>query len=134
MNRESIIRGIARWYGKAIAPRLVKYGATKAVSAAVVNLAETSPAVAEKLVMAALPAAASKIVDAIVASPESFEETVAALRATVEKDGVRFSVKEVGLESLVPAHQFTIDADEFDKIVESIRGAYAESRAVSARA
>jgi NAD(P)-dependent dehydrogenase (short-subunit alcohol dehydrogenase family) len=134
MNRESIIRGIARWYGKAIVPRLVRYGATKAVSVAAVNLAETNPAVAEKLVMSAVPAAATKLVDAIVASPESFEEIVAALRASVEKEGVRFSVKEVGLEGFMPPHQFTLDAEEFDRIVESIRGAYAESHGVSAGA
>jgi len=130
VNRESIVRGVVRWYGKAIVPRLAKYGVAKAVSVAAVSLAETNPAVAEKLVTSVLPAATLKIVDAIAASPETFEEVVAALRASVGKEGVRFSVKEIGLGGSVPPCQFTIDVDEFDRIVESVRGAYAESRRV----
>lgn len=130
MDKNSLVQGLARWYSEAILPRLASYGATRVLSATMVKLAETRPDLAGKLLLGKVPAL-SDMLDTLVVDEATFDAVVGAMRETVEKDGLRVVIPEYGLSGVLAPHDFTISADELDKIVSYARTAYANSRAAT---
>lgn len=121
MKRESIIRGLAKWAGREIRPRLPQYSAARIAVATFEQLAVSAPAAAEAVAATLLGPVVPALLDA--AGPQF--DAVADALCLAAKNEEKMMVSLPGLfGQTVP---YSVSENDFKSIVSEIRTAEASS-------
>ena len=91
MTKTAIVKGVARWYGKNVVPRIPAFSFAKAAHAAAVVMAEKNPAMAETFLMNLVPPGVGATIQTLAAScadNEVFDLAVKSLREVVETEPI----------------------------------------------
>lgn len=94
MTRAAIVKGIARWYGKEVCPRLPAMSAKKLMSLGAVYAAEQNPAMAETMLVNFKPELAPVLVPLLTAAQDdaAFDAFVDGLSRALEKEPLKIDV------------------------------------------
>lgn len=94
MTRAAIVKGIARWYGKEVCPRLPAMSAKKLMSLGAVYAAEQNPAMAETMLMNFKPELAPVLAPLLNAAQDdaAFDVFIDGLSKALEKEPIRIDV------------------------------------------
>lgn len=91
MTNTAIVKGVARWYGKNVVPRIPAFSFAKAAHAAAVVMAEKNPAMAEAFLLNLLPPGVGAMAQTLAASASDdaiFDLAAVSLREVVEKEPI----------------------------------------------
>ena len=94
MTRAAIVKGIARWYGKEVCPRLPAMSAKKLMILGVVYAAEQNPAMAETMLVNFKPELATVLGPFLTAAQDdaAFDAFVDGLSRALEKEPLKIDV------------------------------------------
>ena len=93
MTKTAIVKGVARWYGKNVVPKIPAFSLTKAAHMAGVLMAEQNPSMAEAFLMNVIPPGVGAMLQTITAAAQDdavFDLALKSLREAVAKEAVSF--------------------------------------------
>ena len=93
MTKTAIVKGMARWYGKNVVPRMPAYSLEKAGHATAVVMMEKNPAIGEMLLMNLIQPGVAAMVQTLSAAAQDdavFDLAVKSLREVVAKEPISF--------------------------------------------
>ena len=129
MTRTAIVKGVARWYGKNVVPRIPAFSLEKAGHATAVLMAEKNPAMAETLLMNLVQPGVASMVQTLVAAAQDdamFDLAVSSLREVVAKEAVQFPTPGKGPNPDGSMNLLSVGPADIAIIVGEIRTAQQE--------
>ena len=129
MTRTAILKGMARWYGKNVVPRMPAYSLEKAGHATAVVMTEKNPAIGEMLLMNLIQPGVAAMVQTLAAAAEDdamFDLAVSSLRDVVAKEPVQFPTPGKGPNPDGSLNMLSIGPADIALIAGEIRTAQQE--------
>lgn len=93
MTKTAIVKGVARWYGKNVVPKIPAFSLTKAAHMTAVIMAEQNPSMAEAFLMNVAPPGVGAMLQTIAAAAQDdavFDLAMKSLRDAVAQEAVSF--------------------------------------------
>ena len=129
MTKTAIVKGVARWYGKNVVPKIPAFSLTKAGHMTAVIMAEQNPSVAESFLMNVVPPGVGAMLQTIAAAAQDdavFDLAIKSLRDAVAKEPVQFPTPGKGPNPDGSLNMLNIRPADIELIAGEIRTAQTE--------